>query len=166
MKKSIVLITTQIGGKPNAASPLGPVPDLREDRALHLRRRGGHAVADPDAATFIGSKVAGVRGATLATLGVVLPSFVIIVCISFVLEAFQHVKAVRYAFWGIRAGVLALILKALVSLYKQCKKDRFAYGIMTFAFLAVTFLHLNAIIVILICAALGLIFSNVKKVSP
>ena len=119
-----------------------------------------------NAATFIGSKVAGVRGATLATLGVVLPSFVIIVCISFVLEAFQHVKAVRYAFWGIRAGVLALILKALVSLYKQCKKDGFAYSIMAFAFLAVTFLHLNAIIVILICAALGLIFSNVKKVNP
>ena len=61
-------------------------------------------------ATFIGSSQAGLPGALVATLGVVLPSFLIIFGISFVLRAFQSVRLVQYAFNGIRAGVLALII--------------------------------------------------------
>jgi chromate transporter len=73
-------------------------------------------------ATYVGSRVGGVTGAALATLGVVLPSFLIIFCLSFLLERFSDVRAVRYAFFGVRAGVLALIAKALVSMYKKCPK--------------------------------------------
>ena len=63
-----------------------------------------------NAATFVGSRTAGTLGAVCATLGVVLPSFIIISLISFILKAFQESRAVQYAFMGIRAGVLALIL--------------------------------------------------------
>ena len=62
-----------------------------------------------NSATFVGYRVAGFFGAFFSTLGVVLPSFVIILLISFVLREFQHIKAVQYAFNGIRAGVLALL---------------------------------------------------------
>ena len=72
-----------------------------------------------NSATFIGSKVAGVLGSAAATLGVVLPSFVIIAAISLVLAEFQDIKAVQYAFFGIRAGVLALIIKAFFTMFKQ-----------------------------------------------
>ena len=71
-----------------------------------------------NSATFVGSHVAGVPGAACATLGVILPSFVIILIVSTLLDAFQHVKAVQYAFFGIRAGVLALILRAFWTMYK------------------------------------------------
>ena len=117
-------------------------------------------------ATFIGYMVAGNLGALCATLGVVLPSFSIILAISYVLEAFQHLRVVRYAFWGIRAGVLALILKALVSMYRQCKKDWFSYAIMALAFVAVAFLHVGAIAVILTCAALGIAVSAFRRTGP
>ena len=110
-----------------------------------------------NAATFIGSKVAGWRGAACATLGVVLPSFAIIVAISYALEAFEHLRAVRYAFWGIRAGVLALILKALVTLFRQCRKDWFAIAVMLGAFAAAAFIRVNAIAIILCCGALGIL---------
>ena len=110
-----------------------------------------------NAATFIGRRVGGLKGALCATLGVVLPSFVIIAASSFALEAFEGLRAVRYAFWGIRAGVLALILKALVTLFRQCRKSAFAYAVMALAFVAVALLKAGAIAVILACAALGIL---------
>ena len=62
-----------------------------------------------NSATFVGHRVAGFFGAFFATFGVVLPSFVIISLISLLLNEFQSITAVRYAFFGIRAGVLALL---------------------------------------------------------
>ena len=119
-----------------------------------------------NAATFIGYRVAGNIGALCATLGVVLPSFCIILAVSCALEAFSHLRAVRYAFWGIRAGVLALVLRALVTLYRQCKKDGFAWGIMALAFAATAFLRVNVIAVILACAALGIAVSRLRRDKP
>ena len=77
-----------------------------------------------NAATFVGSRTAGTLGAVCATLGVVLPSFLIISLISFILKAFQESRAVQYAFMGIRAGVLALILKAVYTMFMATKKTR------------------------------------------
>lgn len=112
-----------------------------------------------NSATFIGYKVAGFWGAFCATLGVVLPSFVIISAISFVLRQFESLKAVQYAFMGIRAGVLALILKALINMYKQCPKSAPAYLIMAAAFLVSVFLNISLLYVIIGCAIAGLVFS-------
>ena len=110
-----------------------------------------------NAATFIGYRVAGFLGALAATLGVVLPSFAIITVVSFVLTEFQNVRWIQYAFNGIRAGVLALIVKALWSMYKQSPKGIFAYLIMLGAFLVVAFLPVNVVFVILTCAVAGIV---------
>lgn len=109
-----------------------------------------------NAATFVGYKVCGVLGAFCATLGVVLPSFMIISVLSFVLDAFSEIKAVKYAFFGIRAGVLALIANALWTMFKRCKKGLAAYIIMALAFIAVAVFGVNILIVIIGCAAIGL----------
>ena len=110
---------------------------------------------------IVGFRVCGFRGALLATLGVVLPSFLIIFGISFVLRAFQSVRLVQYAFNGIRAGVLALILKALWSMYRQCPKSAVSYVVMAAAFLLTAFLSINVLFVILGCAAFGLLTAAV-----
>lgn len=117
-----------------------------------------------NSATFIGKRVAGIKGAAAATLGVVLPSFLIIIALSYAIEAFQNIKAVRYAFWGIRSGVLALILKALFTLFSACKKDGFAYAVMVIAFLLVFVLGQNAILAVLLSALLGILYIQRKKV--
>ena len=114
-----------------------------------------------NSATFVGYRVCGFFGAMLATLGVVLPSFVIIFVISLVLREFQDIKAVQYAFGGIRAGVLALIFKALWSMYSKCKKNVVAYIVMALAFLLTAFLKVNVLIVIISCALFGLITSYI-----
>ena len=108
-------------------------------------------------ATFVGYKIAGFWGAFFATLGTVLPSFIIILVISFILDLFQGLKAVQYAFFGIRAGVLALLIKALVSMYKQCPKNVVSYILMAISFIAVAVFDIQVLDVILFCAAFGLI---------
>lgn len=112
-----------------------------------------------NAATFVGYKVAGFFGAMCATIGVVLPSFVIIAAIAGVLELFEDVRAVQYAFRGVRAGVLALIIKAMISMYRQCPKNALSYVLMVGAFVAAALLQINVLLVIVICAAVGLIAS-------
>ncbi|GAB6160712.1 chromate transporter [Howardella ureilytica] len=109
--------------------------------------------------TFVGYRTAGFFGAFCATLGVVLPSFGIIVGISFVLRQFENLEIVKYAFWGIRAGVLALIIKGLISMYKTCPKNVFSYIIMAAAFVAVAFFNINVIYMTIICAVAGIIYS-------
>lgn len=112
-----------------------------------------------NSATFVGYRVAGFFGAFFATLGVVLPSFLIIISISFVLRQFEALEAVKYAFMGIRAGVLALITKALVNMYKQCKKGIVSYIVIFFAFAVTVFTDINILYVIIACALIGLVSS-------
>lgn len=112
-----------------------------------------------NAATFIGYRVAGFFGAVCATVGVVFPSFLILLLVSFVLRRFYDLQAVRYAFFGIRAGVLALILKAVWSMFRKNPLTVFSCVLMTLAFAAVAFLNIHALIVIACAAAAGIIYS-------
>ena len=112
-----------------------------------------------NSATFVGYRVCGFCGSFFATLGTVLPSFCIILAISYILEEFEHVKAVQYAFTGIRAGVLALLLKALVTMYKKCPKSIVAYIIMGGSFILTAILKVPVLPVIIGCAVFGLITS-------
>ncbi len=116
-----------------------------------------------NSATFIGYKIGGVFGSFCATFGVVLPSFVIISIISLVLREFSDIKAVQYAFNGIRAGVLALIIKALVSMYKKAPKDIFSYILMGTSFVLAAFTDINVIFVIIGCGLAGLFNSLILK---
>ncbi len=109
-----------------------------------------------NSATFVGYKIAGVFGSFCATLGVVLPSFVVISLISLVLREFSEIQAVKFAFRGIRAGVLALIVKALISMYKQCPKYAYTYVLMGAALILSAFVSINAIYIILGCGIFGL----------
>ena len=107
-----------------------------------------------NSATFVGYKVCGFWGSFCCTLGVVLPSFMIILAISGILELVQDLKAVKYAFMGIRAGVLALIIKALVKMYKACPKGLVSYIVMGLSFVLAALVKLDVIIVVITCAVI------------
>ena len=74
-------------------------------------------------ATFIGQKLGGTACAAAATLGVIFPSLVIITLIAALLSNFADIPAVRNAFAGIRACVCALILNAVIKLWKKAVVD-------------------------------------------
>lgn len=78
-----------------------------------------------NAATYIGYKSAGTIGSIVATLGICIPSFVIIYAISLFFDAFLSLTLVAYAFKGIQICVVYLILSAGLKMLKQMKKNVF-----------------------------------------
>ena len=75
-----------------------------------------------NSATYIGYKVAKFFGSLFATLGVVLPSLIIIFVISLFFDAFLSLTLVSYAFRGIQACVIYLILSAGIKMLKKLPK--------------------------------------------
>ena len=121
-----------------------------------------------NSATYVGYKKAGVIGSACATLGVVLPSFIIIYIISLFLDAFLSFELVSYAFRGIQAGVVYLILSAGVKMLKGMDRKSLSIIIMctvlvlmiAFSVLAVSF---SAIYFILIAGVVGLVAYLIEK---
>lgn len=123
-------------------------------------------------ATYIGYKRKGILGSVLATLGVILPSLIIIYLIFLILEQYMQNKYVQYAFTGIKVGVAFLILKSGISLIQKMPKKWFQISVLIsifalmiiFELLAINF---SSIFLILIGGLLSVIIfsvSNRKKV--
>ena len=112
-----------------------------------------------NSATFVGYRVAGVWGSVFATLGVVLPSFIIILLISAILNEFKDNKIVKYAFNGIRAGVLALIIKALWTVYKKTPKNWVSYTVILGSFIFTAVMKISILYVLIGCALFGWVSS-------
>lgn len=114
-----------------------------------------------NSATYLGYKMLGALGSTLATLGVVLPSFIIIYVISLFFDAFLSFTLVQHAFHGIQACVVYLILSAGIKMFKGIKKTPFNIIIaaavtlcmILFSVFAVKF---STIFYILICGVIGI----------
>ncbi len=107
-------------------------------------------------ATFVGTRICGFWGAFAATLGTVMPSFLIIVLLSQVLGRLLQYEPVAFAFNGIRVGVIALIVKALWTMAKKCPRDMFSAIVGTLAFAVVLFTGVNVLYVIIGGALVGL----------
>ena len=118
-----------------------------------------------NSATFVGHRTAGLIGSVVATFGVVLPSFIIILVVSQLLAAYGSLQAVSYAFWGIRAAVVALLVKAVISMYKKSPKDVFSYCVIGLAFVLAAIIKVPVLAIIVGSAAAGLIYTlvTVKK---
>ena len=118
-------------------------------------------------ATFIGYKKAGVLGSILSTLGVVLPSFIIIYLISLFFDAFISNQYVAYAFSGIKCAVGLLIINAGIKLAKGTKKAICQY-ILIFTIIALMLvfeifaINFSSIILIICGGIIGIIASSIS----
>ena len=115
-----------------------------------------------NAATYIGFKNAGIVGSIIATLGICIPSFVIIYAISLFFDAFLSLTLVAYAFKGIQICVVYLILSAGLKMLKQMKKTAFNIIIILITLICMVVLSLFAvkfstIFYILISGAFGVV---------
>lgn len=81
-------------------------------------------------ATFVGYKQKGLPGALMATLGMILPSFLVILLISTFLEHFLEIAWIANAFKGIRIAVGILILDAALKMIRKMPKKRMPLAIM------------------------------------
>ena len=127
--------------------------DILEITAIAESTPGPIAI---NAATFIGHRKAGFSGAFFATVGMVLPSFLIILAIAAALSNFSSLRVVKYAFLGIRAGVVALMLHSLAAMYRNIPKKLFSHGVMFLSFALCAFFSVNVLFIIASCALFGL----------
>ena len=81
-------------------------------------------------ATFIGNKVGGVPGGFIATFGLIFPPVVIITIIAALIKNFADLPIVAHALAGIRVAVCALIVNAVIMIFKSGVKD--AVGVIVF----------------------------------
>lgn len=125
-------------------------------------------------ATFIGSDQAGILGSVCATLGVVLPSFIIILIIAMVSSKFIKNKYVQRALKGIKAVVLGLIISTgivfVIKTFGFVSLDTFNFDLLStiilislaivyFGYLKIKKKNMNAIVLIGISAVLGIIIN-------
>ena len=110
-------------------------------------------------ATFVGFSQGGVPGAILATFGVILPAFLIMLLIASVMRTFMKRKGVNAFLEGVRPGVVALIMSTAVTM-----------GLSTLFGVGGEKLEVNilGLVIITVVAAVGVLYKRLrkKKISP
>lgn len=110
-------------------------------------------------ATFIGYKLKGIPGAIFATLGVVTPSVIIIGIIAAFIRNFRDLEVVQWAFSGIRAAVVALILSAVIKIGKKSIVDIFTVLIFLLTAVLSFVIDISPVVFIVIAAVAGLVIN-------
>ena len=127
-------------------------------------------------ATFIGSEVAGIFGSISATIGVVLPSVIIIILVAWILSKFLNNRFVKSALNGIQPIVIGLILSTALTFFikniffsggdiipSDFDFDRKSLSILLILFIITSTYkkmkkkNLNPIIMLVIAAGLGIV---------
>lgn len=112
-------------------------------------------------ATYVGYKKAGFLGSLIATLGIVVPSFVVIYLISMFLDNFLEITVIANAFKGIKIAVGILILDAGITMVKKMQKKHLPRAIVVCSFAAMLMINIfawnfSSIALMLIAAAVSL----------
>ena len=114
-----------------------------------------------NAATYVGYKQGGTPGSVVSTIGIALPSFVIIYLISAVLDHFLEITIIANAFRGIKIAVGVLIFRVGMQMLKKMQKKPLPRIIAACAFVAVLLvnflsLKLSTIVLMLVAGAVSL----------
>lgn len=99
-------------------------------------------------AIFVGNKLRGLRGSVVATIGAVLPSFVIILAIASCFDSFGNNALVVKFFQGVRPVAVALILAAGIKMALKSCKSLWMWLVFVLSLGAVALLRLSAIWVV------------------
>lgn len=110
-------------------------------------------------ATFIGYSQKKVKGAIVATTGVITPSIIIILIIASLMSTFASQPIVQHALAGIRIAVCILILKAILKMFKSGIKDTFGVILFLVALLVTSMNWLPAALVVVLAALTGIGYS-------
>ena len=119
-------------------------------------------------ATYVGYKKGRIPGAILATIGVALPSFIIIFAISMFLEDFLAITWIAHAFSGIKIAVGILILDAAIKMIAKMQKKALQIAILFASFAVIMLInilkfHLSTIVVMLTAALVSVAFFLADK---
>lgn len=128
--------------------------------------------------TYIGSEVGGILGALCATVGLVLPPFIVIILIAKIYDRFKRSAIVQGAMLGLKSTVVGLIGATVLSVgieiffseginFDVLKTANFyvSLGIFAVSLFLLLYKKLNPILIIAISAALGIILGYTGVIS-
>lgn len=110
--------------------------------------------------TYIGSEMSGILGAICATLGVVLPSLIIIILVAKFFDKFKTNKIVKGCMTGLKPAVIGLIGASVLSIGETVFIENgfsFASLILFLSMSILAFKKVHPIIIILISAFVGIV---------
>ncbi len=113
-------------------------------------------------ATYIGQRKKGFLGALTATVGVILPSFIIIILIVLMLRGIGENSYVQGALIGIKAAATGLIAFSAYKVGKQVLKGTFQWIAAVCAFAAIAYFSINAVWAVLAGIAAGIVYTAVR----
>ena len=113
-------------------------------------------------ATFVGQKQGGIAGGSVATLGVVFPSLIIITALAGLIAAFSHLTWVQHAFAGIRVCVCVLIFNTVLKLAKKAIVDWKTLLIFLTVIAFSVFTELSPVIFVLGAALQGILLKTLE----
>lgn len=116
-----------------------------------------------NASVFIGYQRRKTPGAIAAALGVVTPSIIIITLIAALMQNFQNEPMVQHALQAISICVCALILEAVISLWKKGVKDWVGVVICIAVFALAVFTDISPIWLVLASALSGIAVKTAKE---
>lgn len=114
-------------------------------------------------ATYIGFEKRKLKGAIAATIGVLLPSLIIIIAVTELLHGIGGNPYVKGALIGIKAAATGLIGWSAYTIARRVVKNWFAAALAVAGFVLITFFNVNAVWVILGSIAIGLLYSRVTE---
>jgi len=117
-----------------------------------------------NSAFYIGYRIAGVAGAIVTAIGVILPSFISILAIAILFDTVSGNVYVSKALTGIKAGVAGVIAVTVVRLGKSVIKDWFALILAVLAFAVTTWLDVSIVFIIAAGALAGYLYYQAGRV--
>ena len=112
---------------------------------------------------FAGYKIRGTKGSIVATLGSILPSFLIILAIAMVFTDYQDNPTIMSIFKGIRPVVVALIASPMISLARRSNTRWWAWVLTITSLLLVAFLKISPIYILAATITISIIAAIYKK---
>ena len=113
--------------------------------------------------TLTGYKRKKVIGGIVGTLGMILPSMIIITVLAALLHNFADIPAVKDAFAGIRACVCVLILNAIIKLWKKSIPDKISFAIFLIVLGISLFTDISAMFLVLGAGVVGVAVNALRK---
>ena len=114
-----------------------------------------------NSATFIGHRIAGMKGAMAAMIGVSLPTFLIVLLLGILYFFIQDNPKIESAFISIRASIVAIIAYAAIKIGKTAIVDKTTFFILIAGIPVLFFLH--PVMVILAGAVAGIVTISIKR---
>lgn len=108
-----------------------------------------------NSAIYIGYRQKGFLGALVSVIGVVLPSFTIIILAVLFLDAINSNPYINGVFEGVKAASAGLVAVAAYQLGKNVLKDKLNWIIAVVSFLAIVTLQINAVFAIIFGGFIG-----------